>query len=226
MKTHRAHPPQAFVAIAAIAAAPLLAAASASAGFVGYSVNSAANGNLVTYRVSAQFNSSNDTVLRAFQLHAVQGDLGGFYHNDIVSSGTTTAAGSWNANFGLGANDDSYLVIGGNAGLNAGNSTVPDAGWINGWNTPAIPDYTTSGIAGYYNSVTENMQGKADANGRVLLAQFVLAANSASKTISLKIEHNTTFGSPTTVSTGSFSIPAPGALALLALAGIVGRRRR
>ena len=223
MKTRCAHPLRTFVAIAA---APLLAASAASAGFVGYSVSSASNGNLITYRVSAQFNSTNDTVLRAFQLHAVQGDLTGFYHNDIVSAGTTTSAGSWNANFSLGANDDSYLVIGGNAGLNAGNSTVPDAGWINGWNTPTIPDYATSGIAGFYNSVTENMQGHADANGRVLIGQFVLAANSAAKTISLKLEHNTTFGSPTTVSTGTFTLPAPGALALLALAGVVGRRRR
>ena len=71
------------------------------------------------------------------------------------------------------------------------------------------------------------MQGKADANGCVLIGQFVLAAGHAPKTISLKISHNTTFGSPVSERQGTFSlVPAPGAIALLGLAGIAARRRR
>jgi len=71
------------------------------------------------------------------------------------------------------------------------------------------------------------MQGKANANGRVLIGQFVLEAGHSAKVISLNISHNTTFGSPVSESQGTFTlVPAPGALALLALAGVAARRRR
>ena len=210
-----------------LALAPLAVAGAADASFTGFAVESSSVSGYVTYKVYAQFNSSTETVLRAFNIHATQGDLGGFVHNDIVSNGLSAAAGSWNPNFVVGAANDSYLCIGGPAVLGGGNTTLADAGWLNGWNTPGINDLPSTGIAGWYNSLTENLQGRVDANSRVLLGQFVLAAGHAAKTISLRISHNTTFGSPVTESQGSFSlVPAPGACALLALAGIAARRRR
>ena len=210
-----------------IALAPLALAAAANAGFVGFAVDSATVGNRAVHRVYAQFDGANDTVLRAFNIHAVQGDLTGFIHNDIVSGAESTSSGSWNPNFVLAPAGDSYLCIGGPVALGGGNTTHADAGWVSGWNMASIPDYSSTGIAGWYNSLTENLQGRVDAGGRVLLAQFVLAAGHAQKTISLRITHNTTFGSPVTESQGSFSlVPGPGACALLALAGVTARRRR
>jgi len=210
-----------------LALSPLAFAGAASAAFTGFTVESSITAGLAVYRVSAQFTTGNDTLLRAYNIHATQGDLNGFVHNDIVSNGLGTVAGSWNPNFVIGAANDSYLCIGGPAILGGGNTTLADAGWLSGWNTPGINDLPSTGIAGWYNSLTENMQGKADANGRVLIGQFVLAEGHAAKTISLKISHNTTFGSPVSESQGTFSlVPAPGAIALLGLAGIAARRRR
>ena len=210
-----------------LALSPLALAGVANAAFTGFTVDCSIDSGLITYRVSALFTSQDDTLLRAYNIHAVQGDLNGFIHNDIVSNGLSTVAGSWNPNFVLGAANDSYLCIGGPAILGGGNTTLADAGWLSGWNTAGINDLPSTGIAGWYNSLTENMQGKADATGRVLLGQFVLAEGHAAKTISLKISHNTTFGSPVTESQGTISlVPAPGSLALLALAGIAARRRR
>ena len=207
--------------------APIALAGAAHAGFVGYAVDSSTAAGLTTHRVYATFDGTNDTVLRAYGIHAIAGDLNGFVHNDIVSGGISAVAGSWNPNFVLGLVNDSYVAIGGPVGLGAGNTTVPDAGWISGWNQPGIPDPASSGIAGWYNHLTENLQGRADANGRVLLAQFVLAEGHAAKTISLRISHNNAFGAPVTESEGTFSlVPAPGALALLALAGGAARRPR
>ncbi len=210
-----------------LALSPLAFAGAASAAFTGFVVESSITAGLAVYRVSAQFTTGNDTLLRAYNIHAVQGSLTGFVHNDIVSNGLGTVAGSWNPNFVIGASNDSYLCIGGPAVLGGGNTTLADAGWINGWNTPAINDLPSTGIAGWYNSLTENMQGKANANGRVLIGQFVLEAGHSAKVISLNISHNTTFGSPVSESQGTFTlVPAPGALALLALAGVAARRRR
>jgi len=179
-----------------LALSPLAFAGAASAAFTGFVVESSFNAGLAVYRVSAQFTTGNDTL-------------------------------SWNPNFVIGAANDSYLCIGGPAVLGGGNTTLADAGWINGWNTPAINDLPSTGIAGWYNSLTENMQGKANANGRVLIGQFVLETGHSAKVISLNISHNTTFGSPVSESQGTFTlVPAPGALALLALAGVAARRRR
>jgi hypothetical protein len=210
-----------------IALAPLAVAGAANAAFTGYGVESSTTGGLVTYRVFAQFTGGTETLLRAYNIHAVAGDLGGFVHNDIVSGSQSSALGSWNPNFVLGPANDSYLCIGGPAVLGGGNTTLADAGWINGWNSPSIPDLGTTGIAGWYNSLTENLQGRVDGNGRVLVGQFVLDAGHAAKTISLRISHNTSFGSPVAESQGTFSlVPSPGPVALLALAGFAARRRR
>lgn len=207
--------------------AALAMGTAAHASFTGFTVESSTSGGFTAHRVFAQFNSQTETVLRAYNIHAVQGDLNGFVHNDIVSNGISLISGSWNPNFVIGAANDSYVAIGGPAILGGGNTTVPDAGWLNGWNTAVIPDLASTGIAGWYNSLTENLQGRVDQNGRVLLGQFVLAAGHAAKTISLRITHNTTFGSPVQESQGTFTlVPTPGACALLALAGMTARRRR
>ena len=212
---------------AILALAPLVFAGAAHAGFVGYTVESSITAGVTTHRVYAQFNGASDTVLRAYNIHSISGGLDGFVHNDLVSGGLSAVAGSWNPNFALSSGTDSFLAIGGAVGLGAGNTTLPDAGWIMGWNQPGIPDLASTGIAGWYNHLTENQQGRADGTGRVLLAQLVLNTGHAARTISLRISHNTGFGSAVTESEGTFTlVPTPGAIALLALAGVTARRRR
>ena len=60
------------------------------------------------------------------------------------------------------------------------------------------------------------------------LGQFVLSANdSAARTYTLTIGYNDGIaGSAVQFATSTFSLPAPGAVALIGLAGLVGRRRR
>ncbi|MFN9126736.1 MAG: hypothetical protein ACK5WD_13010, partial [bacterium] len=75
-----------------------------------------------------------------------------------------------------------------------------------------------------------NLQGRVGSAGNtatdVRLGQFVVDRNANGGTWNLKIGY--TDGVSTTVLFGetTFTLPAPGAVALLGLAGIVGRRRR
>ena len=208
----------------------LVVASTASAAFTGFDVSSSSSGGYVTYRVSATFDGATDTVLNAFQIHAVQGDMTGFYHNDFLSGGSVSSvAGTWNPTFSNGGINDSFVTIGGGIGPISGNTTSPDPGWANGWNIAGIPDTASVGIAGWYNSLPPNNQGRADASGKTLLAQFVLADGHALKQMFLKIGYNNgVSGSPVLFGEGTFTlgVPTPGAIALLGLAGLAGRRRR
>jgi hypothetical protein len=61
----------------------------------------------------------------------------------------------------------------------------------------------------------------------VKLGQFMLSANdTAFRTYTLRIAVNNATVSTPVFSDGSFNLPAPGAIALLGLAGLTGRRRR
>ena len=77
-----------------------------------------------------------------------------------------------------------------------------------------------------------NLQGRVGSAGNtatdVRLGQFVLLANdAAARTYSLTIGYNDGVpGSAVQFGNGTFSLPTPGAVALLGLAGLAGRRRR
>ena len=59
------------------------------------------------------------------------------------------------------------------------------------------------------------------------IGQFMLSANDTSfRNYSLTGGYNNGAGGAVQFFTGTFSLPAPGAIALLGLAGLVGRRRR
>jgi MYXO-CTERM domain-containing protein len=180
---------------------------------------------------------------------------GAFYHKDNTTSYTgvlqkgfgtwnPTATGSATANRPF----DSYLTIGGFP--TAANSSSADPSWNSGgsglhaggcctfpgnggsWNRP---DICNNGVIGWFNGSPPNNQGRVGLAGNtatdVRLGQFVVDAGANAGTWTLTTAYNNgVAGSAVQFANGSFSlggaVPAPGALALLGLAGFAGRRRR
>jgi len=216
-------------------------ASSASATFVSYVVtkNQTANSgvNLDVYTVWARFNGSTDTVLNAFNFNRVDGTATNmFYHRDLNSTSSnvlTKTAGTW-APSQVGSATanrpfDSYLTIGGNTG--GTNSTNADPSWPaagGSWNRPDVP---TGLNVGWFNSNPPNLQGRVGSVGNtatdVRLGQFSVDRDANGGTWNLKIGYNSgVSGAPVQFAETTFSLPAPGAMALLGLAGLAGRRRR
>ena len=212
-------------------AAALAVVGSANANFTGYSVSSTTNGTYNMYQVFGNFDGATDTVLNAFQIHAIVGSsLAGFVHNDALTGGApSTTVGSWNPQFTVAPGAfDSYVCIGGGTGFVSGNSTNGDPGWgTAGLNQAGIPDGTTAGVAGWFNSNPPNLQGRV-VSGQVLLASMVLAVgDTTGRTFFMKVGYNSgVAGAPVQFGEGLFTLPTPGAVALLGLAGLAGRRRR
>ncbi len=208
--------------------------ASANATFTNYSVVTTAAGALNVYQVYGNFNGATDTVLNAFQIHNTNGSglIQGFTHNDALTGGVaSTVSGTWNPQFVLAPGAiDSFLCIGGGTGFASGNSTNGDPGFgAAGFNQVGLPDTAAAGVAGWFNSNPPNIQGRVNASGQVLLGQFVLSS-SANMVLFMKVGYNNGIaGSAVQFGEGTFTlgaIPAPGAVALLGLAGLTGRRRR
>jgi len=235
--------------------AGLAVAGSASAAFVGYfvSVTQVTTGGVLLdqYRVVARFNGPTDTVLNVFNFSYTGGAnvadaYGAFYHKDNSSynggvlskqygtwSPTLTGSPTLNRPF------DSYLVIGGAA--TATNTTNADPSWnsggsgahaggATGWNRA---DLLNNGTMGWFNSSPPNLQGRVgvapNTATEVLLGQFVIDRGAFAGNWTLTIGYNDgVAGSAVQFATNSFGIgvPAPGAIALLGLAGLAGRRRR
>ena len=216
-------------------------ASSASATFVSYVVTKTQNTNsgvnLDVYTVWARFNGSTDTVLNAFNFNRVDGTATNmFYHRDLNSTSSnvlTKTAGTWSpSQVGSATNNrpfDSYLTIGGNP--TGTNSTNADPSWPaagGSWNRPDVP---TGLNAGWFNSNPPNLQGRVGSVGNtatdVRLGQFSVDRDANGGTWNLKIGYNSgVSGAPVQFAETTFSLPAPGAMALLGLAGLAGRRRR
>ncbi|MBL9148903.1 MAG: hypothetical protein JNM94_09445 [Phycisphaerae bacterium] len=190
-------------------------AASANAGFTGFTVENSVNGsgNNVS-KVYANFDALPAVLLNVFGVQNTGGSAT-FIHNDF-------AGGSWAPQFTIAPGDnDSYVTIGGTFGF--ANSTTADPGWGGaGFNQPGIPNG-----AGWFNNNPPNLQGAANAQGKVLVGQFVISGD-ATRSYFAKIGFNAGIGTPTVFGEGNFTVgvPAPGAFALLGLAGLAGRRRR
>jgi len=230
--------------------AGLAVAGSASATFVSFVVTSTAattgGQNLTVYSLFARFDGPTDTVLNAFNLGGVGGSsLTGFWHKDnaYYNSGVLSQEfGTWNpsqtGSITLNRPFDSFLVIGGQA--TPTNTTNADPSWVSGgtgagagdsrsWNRADLPN---NGTLGWFNSNPPNNQGRVGGAGNtatdVRLGQFVLSANDAAlRNYTLTLGYNNgVAGSAVQFATSTFSLPTPGAIALLGLAGLAGRRRR
>ena len=228
----------------------LAIASTASASFTGFVVTSAnvssSGQNLTVYNVSARFNGPTDTLLNCFNFGGVGSTLlTGFWHKDNAYYNTGVLMqefGTWNpsqtGSATLNRPFDSYLTVGNQAVPT--NTTNADPSWVSGgnadsrsWNRPDLPN---NGTLGWFNSNPPNNQGRVGVGSNtatdVRIGQFVLSANDQSqfdgrRTYVITLGYNNgVAGSAVQFATANFSIPAPGAVALLGLAGLTGRRRR
>ncbi len=237
-------------------AAGALGERNAEAAFTGYTVvatNITNSGqNLVRYEVFAVFNGPTDTVLNCFNFWPAGSNWNspsncGFWHKDnsdynggVLSQQhgiwSPALTGSVTANRPF----DSYVTIGGIASPT--NSTNMDPGWndAGGWNQACVVGNPSSiGPIGYQNSSPPNNQGRvgnspsggtgfaAVPTGGVRLGQFILSqGDTVNRTYNLRLAYNDGAGGGVQFVETTFSLPAPGAIALLGLAGLAGRRRR
>jgi hypothetical protein len=217
---------------------------SASATFTSLVVTSANTTNsgqaLTVYTVVARFNGPTDTLLNVFNFgiagNSTSAALSGFWHKDLNSTASNTltqAYGTWSpARTGsatLNRPVDSYLTIGNQAV--GTNTTNADPSWPTplGWDRPDLPG---NGTIGWFNSNPPNFQGRVGVGANtatdVRIGQFVLSQGDATlRTYVITLGYNDgVAGNPVQFATSQFTLPAPGAAALLGLAGLIGRRRR
>jgi hypothetical protein len=221
----------------AIFGAVALVASSASAAFTGFSVDRVitAEGN-TQYKVYANWDQSNAVMLNAFNFTQISGSLNA-RHQDAGEDADGNPLASWSANVNLlgtaARNNDSWVTVSG-SGTSGGNDTSLDpsfsypagnadrsfipanAGWFDA--TPGAP-----------NAV---LAGGAQGGYRMLLVQIVRSGSgddpiaTFGMTVGWKLANTTTAlfaGAGQVITIG---VPAPGALALLGLAGLAARRRR
>jgi hypothetical protein len=225
-----------FAACGALTLGIATAASDATvSGFTGVAVDQYGVGNYCVADIYFTFNLNGATLLNIYNSSvSLEGGLGQLYHNDSFG-------GSWNPQL-ANASLDTFATIGG--GIGFGNTTAADPGWgLAGFNQTGIP-----GGAGWYNAFPPNGQGLAGSiqtfdlfgnetyNGlgtlvmRLVIHQSLVGPNGLAFAFSGDLTFNTGLG--TAPSQPSFDldtvlwVPAPGAFALLGLAGVVGGRRR
>ena len=236
-------------------AAALGVAASSSATFVSFvtTVTQVNFGQFQLDRIQlyARFNGPTDTLLNAFSLGYLGGSLvvdpySGYYHRDnsdynggILSQQYGTWSPSLTGSATLNRPYDSFLTVGGAA--TATNTSNADPSWNSGgsgahagsaagWNRA---DLLNNGTMGWFNSSPPNLQGRVgiapNTATDVLVGQFVVDRDAYAGLWTLTIGYNSgVAGTAAQFATGSFhmGVPAPGAIALLGLAGLSQRRRR
>jgi len=229
-------------------AATTLVASSAHAAFTGWSVESSGIGNRTIYSVYANFSSTNLRVVNVFNFgravtagplqgnQIAQGRVGSMnaVHNDLFigdidldEDGTIDVfnnPGTWAAGAGTwttAATDsltDSYCTLQGIGGA-WGTAFDPSMSF-----PPFGTDIATN--AGWYDA-TPSVPNIPSAAGRLKVLQVArLSSDLSDFRANLTIGYAVTGTSTALFGYGSFAIPAPGALALLGFAGIVGTRRR
>jgi hypothetical protein len=225
--------------IAVLGTASLVA--SADAGILGFAAFSrtASNGNKVVDLVAVS-NSATDKVLNAFNVQTSS--------TFIQLTGAATrgfkpdAASSTRSNI-----VDSFCTIGVDGGAPyegqyyASGATGADGGFSTGWTTlgttmptnagwfvspPTLPDGASESLANFTGNRVNSNAGAAAGNFGIWLGHWVFAAGTTSARISLTISAQVG-GQTVTASVTNFEqIPAPGAIALLGIAGVAGSRRR
>jgi hypothetical protein len=219
-------------------------AAGADAGILGFAAFSrtASNGNVVVDLVAVS-NSATDKVLNAFNVSTSS--------TFIQQTGTATrgfkpdAASSTRSNI-----VDSFCTIGVEGGAPyygeyyASGATGADGGFSTGWTTlgttmptnagwfvspPTLPDGASESLANFTGDRVNSNAGAAAGTFGIWLGHWVFAGTTNSALISLTISAQVG-GQTVTASVTNFNqlgvVPAPGALALLSLAGVASRRRR
>ena len=219
--------------IKSLVAGSMLAAAVASvasAGFTGYSVNRTvtAGGN-IQYQVFANWDQSGLVFLNAFNFATQSGTMNARHQDFFTADGEV---GTWQAGSSVSAADrgeDSWVTASGSA-TNSGWGSALDPGFANGGTVGDI-----NNGAGWYDATpgTPNAIAVGGTQGgyRILLAQIVRNGGELDAFATFYLKNSFKVAGTTTAlfSEGTFSIgvvPAPGAMALLGVAGLAGRRRR
>ena len=212
----------------------LSVASFASADFIGFdgttSVNSQGN-NVV--QMFAVFDNADAVALNVFNSDI--GTNGEFIHNDVQvgAGGTWVPSASLDIPGFSDSGNDSYVTIGYGVGAAAAtNGTNLDPGF---GETGGLGGTIPVG-AGWFNGNPPNAQGASEFAGgtdglsgyAVMIGQFVFAGELL---FSFEAEMGANSGAGSEVVFGQDlytlpAIPAPGALALLGLGGLVARRRR
>ena len=208
----------------------------ATAGFTGFTADRVvlSNGN-IQYKVYANFDDvglpagQSWVFLNAYQHSTVSGTMNAVHQDFFAADGEV---GTWQAGSSVSAADrpfDSWVTASGLA-TSSGWGTALDPGFGNGG---TIGDINTG--AGWYDATpgTANAIGAGGTQGgyRMLLAQIVRSGDDSAQAVSnhsLQLSWKVAGTTTAIFGNGSFTIgvPAPGAMALLGLAGLAGRRRR
>jgi hypothetical protein len=221
------------------ASAILTLAAAASADITGaytfnYSVTAADfDGSDVTVNVQDLYlssNDSNDTVLNVFNYNASSTAATSYFQSFTGTGWQPTNLGGPFDTAAL-RQADSFVTIGGFEQGVAAPEQAPGAGAGTGLdpnfggNNAAAP----GALAGWYNGSPPSLNGQVGAvegsDLGVLIGRFATAGDSDLTGGTLEVTWNQGLGTPGQQA-GFTIVPAPGALALLGLAGIAGRRRR
>ena len=211
------------------------------AGFVGWTAKIQDVGTHYIMNVFAGMESSSDKLLNVFNMN-------------ITASGTTffQAAGTANSKWkpvddtSTASQIDSFVTLGGFDG--------GDGNYYSSYSTagdPNFTNYTTSNqttipaLAGWYNGVPtvsdifavslssfagDTVANSANASFGVWVAHFAFAKSATNSTANVSFSGRGAFNSGTNLLDSRIfavgPVPAPGALALLGLAGLASRRRR
>lgn len=207
-----------------LSAAALIVSGSAFADFgsASYAVESAVAG-YDTYKIFLNFTSPADKLL------AINGDVAGGYsaisyeggelYNALFAGVLADDNGQYAAFPGM--EGDSYFTIGGQTDTSfspgfLADNTGADGSVVNG------SSFTWENNGGYFDS--DPGSGAFDTGSGILIAQLTVASGE-DITFGGTASYNSEAGDLTFASFSVTTVPAPGALALLGLAGL-GRRRR
>ena len=212
------------------ALALITSSASAQNGFTGFSVvRSITAGGNTQYKIYGNWSTASSfTIVNAFDFNVAPGASGTMNarHQDNATDPNENPSQSWSPAFNGSLtvrNEDSWVTISGNSTAGA-NDTSLDPSF-----TPADLSFIPV-AAGWFDTTpaTANLTGAS-----LLLLQIVRQGDDSTNGMgmcisTLKVGFKVSGTTTAIIGAGSFTIgvPAPGALALLGLAGAFGRRRR
>jgi hypothetical protein len=196
-------------------------ASSAHAAFTGWTVESRGNiGGVNVYQVFANFDDPNNFVLNCLKHRVTSGNMAGVVHNDPLSA----SGGSWNPALTITADqvaNDSFVTMTGMTGAAAFTSLDPAFGGATGSTIPPNAGWYTTGVVGGF------LGHLVGPTLRVMMMQVALNPDAAGYTAILEIGYKLAPSSTAPLfGNGTYTIPAPGALGLLLVAGMGTRRRR
>lgn len=236
-----------FLAVASLAAAVATTADAAIVGFAAFSRRVGLNNNIAIDLV-ALTNNANDRLLNVFNVNLRNNAGPGGSTAFRQFEGPSTSGWAPDAVRDTRDNStDSFVTIGttvdGDGTRRAAFGTAPDGGFTTGWGTasnaiplnagwylipPTVPENLSESLANF-DGVRRNFGGAAaNAVYGVWCGHWVMSGNATSSliTVTAAVKDGTSGNVNTVTATNFEQLPAPGALALLGVAGAAGSRRR